>query len=322
MKTINIFLVVLSIFFFKESLSVSFFGGPSPYERLRYNKRFCKGNLDRVVFAVLKKASHRGCLKAGLSKLQKRQSKLYLKFQYTLKERPDVKWNNGVHKLETKDILIRSIQQRLGQTLIAKDPRLTQTTKYGKKLLAEDIASFCARMGDYSLLGDPKGLPSRSNPNIKKMNAHLVLSLIETIDIYKIFEEYRKFLRNLEGRKGIKEEEKKEVLRDVKRMRKTILSILDNLVILKKRLSQKEGGSYKHLLSQREVIKDVLVNVAAVRREQESIERAMALLDPNYSKEMRGADSHSIKNHYRNFYFLIALIRDINVFNRQCLLKH
>jgi len=318
MKTINIFLVVLSTFFFKESLSVSFFGGPSPYERLRYNKRFCKGNLDRVVFAVLKKASHRGCLKAGLSKLQKRQSKLYLKFQYTLKERPDVRWNNGAHRLETKDILIRSIQQRLGQQLIDKDPRLTQTTKYGKKLLAEDIASFCARMGDHSLLGDSK---KKKAPDFKGMNASLVLNLVETIDIYKVLEEYRKFLRNLEGRKGIKEEEKKEVLRDIKKMRKTILSVLDNLVILKKRLSQKEG-SYKHLLSQREAIKDVLVSVAGERREQESIERAMTLLDPSYSKETRGAQSHSIKNHYRNFYFLISLIRDINIFNRQCLLKH
>jgi hypothetical protein len=318
MKTINIFLVVLSIFFFKESLSVSFFGGPSPYERLRYNKRFCKGNLDRVVFAVLKKAPHRGCLKAGLSKLQKRQSKLYLKFQYTLRERPDVRWNNGAHNLETKDILIRSIQKRLGQSLIAKDPRLTQTTKYGKKLLGEDIASFCARMGDHSLLDDSK--KEEKAPN-KKMDAHLVLSLIEKIDIYKALEEYRRFLSDLEGRKGIKEEEKKEALRDAKSMRKTILSTLDRLVILKKRLSQKEG-SYKHILSQREAIKDVLVSVASERRKQESIERAMAVLDPDYSKETRGAESHFIKKYYLNFYFLNALIRNIDKFNTRCLLKH
>jgi hypothetical protein len=312
------YIIFLGLGLLFSGIAISFPLGPSPYERLRYNARFCKGDLKRVVYATLKSYTHRGCLEAGRSKLQNSKSKLYRKFDHPYLPDSQIIVTKD-HRVETKEILIQAIDRRLGNPGTEKDKRLTQATKVGKKLLAEDVASFCALMGNYKLLADYKELSVDSKVDVTTRNASLILFLVKSIDIYALFGEYEDFIKSFEKMKGVKTPEKKEILSHIKRMRDPFLTLLDNLVVLKKRLSQERTNYTKdQLIAQRRAVKNALVGISGARHHQEAMEKAMKMLDPSYIAKDHNTRSE-IGKKYPNFFYFVSLIRYTNLFNNQCL---
>ena len=312
MRKINIFFICLSLVW---GLGEAF--SASPYELLRYNARFCKGDLKRVVYATLKSHTHRGCLKAGRAKLENPKSKLYNKFDHPYAVNPAIIVRKN-HRLETKEILIAAIAERLGATPIQENLRLMQSTDLGKKLFREDIASFCARMGNYELLSN-SGHGRGKKPDFKKLDADLILTKITEIDLYRLFKEYRLFLTSIEQDRKIHPQKKKMVLKDFKGMRESFLILLDNLVVLKKRLSQPNDANFTQdqLFAQRTNVKDALVNLSGQRAHVLHIKRILQLLHP----KMREEDETFgiLFPSYSNLFALLNILRYTDLLNDQCL---
>ena len=291
----------------------------SPYELLRYNARFCKGDLKRVVYATLKPHVHKGCLKAGRMKLESSKSKLYNKFDHPYSAGGHIIVRKD-HRLETKEVLLAAIDQRLGATHLQENLRLTAPTDFGKELFAEDVASFCALMGSHKLWNHLNSLDDVTQVDIRVRNASMVLFLTKSINIYDLFHEYAAFTHSFERLKGINSRDHKEMLTKVKKMRDSLLSILDNLVVLKKRLSQPEQRSLSksELTDQRTKVRNALVGMASNRRHKHNIEGAMAMLDPTYDPRADNLKS-ALRQKYPNFFQLIFLIRYTDLLNDQCL---
>lgn len=316
----NIQLILWGLGLLWVSTATAFSLGASPYERLRYNAQFCKGDLRRVVYATLKSHTHKGCLKAGLLKLKKPKSKLYRKFDHPYSVDPKI-IVKGVHRLETKEVLIRAIEERLGNVDTEKDPRLFSSTEFGEKMFKEDMASFCALMGDYSLIEGQERL-SPQQIDFKTLDVGLILTKAHDIDLYHLFEEYTSFLAAFEKTKMINTHQKEEMMKDLKKMRSSFLMLLDNLVVLKKRLSQSKHAHYTslQLLAQRARVKNALVNISAARHHIYYIEKALRALN---SKGGQKEDEviGGLATPYPNFFHLLVLIRYTDLLNSKCLMS-
>lgn len=275
--------------------------------------------MKRVVYATLKSHTHKGCLKAGRAKLESKKSQLYKKFDHPYAPDPRIIVASN-HRLETKEILMTAIDQRLGEAPIEENLRLTKSTDYGRELFLEDVASFCALMGNYKIWAHLNTLDDAAHVDVKMRNASLVLFLAKSINIYELFPEFSSFLKDFERLKGIQPDKHREILSKIKRMRSSFLIILDNLVTLKKRLSQEKNAtlSKEKLIEQRRVMRNALVGIASNRHHQKNIIEAMMALDPHY--DPRGYNmSSEIRRKYPNFFYLIFLIRYTDLLNTQCL---
>ncbi|MFN7662771.1 MAG: hypothetical protein ACK5PQ_03505 [Alphaproteobacteria bacterium] len=320
-------IIFLGLFFtmafdgFSVSINLSSLG-PSPYERLRYNSRFCKTDLNRVVSALSKSYTHKGCLKTALKKLQDPKSKLYRQFDYPMPGSKEIKVNNIIliqkHRGETRDILIGAIERRLNpKTLYTENTKLLKQADFREDLLREEMGEFCARQGNFKVFpgmvnweqegewtGDHK-------PDFESMNVGLILLKIHEINPYHLIEEYRHLLNSLERLKNIDPQKKKNMVSRLKKIRLRLLFILDNLVVLKKRasLEKYKGGRKAELLKERKPSIEAFVNLRSTFDHVQTIDEAFKALQ---SKK----DVTKIYPHLFNLYVFVWHLNDIN---NQCL---
>ena len=319
MPKLNKFFLFVSLLFTVSGMALPF--GPSPYERLRYNSRFCKADLNRVVSALSKSHTHKGCLIAALKNLKDPKAKLYRQFDYVMPGSKEISDKNLLlrqrHRAETRDILINVIEKRLNLTASReKNPLFLNLTDYGKVQLEEDMGTFCAHMGDFSLLPGNIKWDLDHKPDFNLKNAHLVMTKLNSIDLYELINEYQRLLNALENLKKIDPKVKKDMVNRIKNIRGSLLFILDNLVILKKRASLKKyiGETKDELNKERTRSANTLVNLRASFDHVKIINDVLNLFF--YGK------NDKITEHYPQLFNLYVFISHLNDMSNKCLGLH
>lgn len=317
MKKLTI--TVLGIVLITTFKGLGFSLGPSPYERLRYNPRFCKTDLNRVLSALSKAHTHKGCLKVALKNLKDPKSKLYRQFDYIMPGSEEA-INRKIllvqrHRAETRDILINSIEKRLNLSAPnEKNPRFLNQTDFGARQLKEDMGKFCSDKGDFSLL--PGNVKWDQKPDFNFMNAQLVMTKLDSIDLYELIKEYQRLLNALENYKKIDPKKKKDMVSRIKKIRSSLLFILDNLVFLKKRASLKKymGETKDELKRERERSVNAFSNlVGAFERIQ--------IIDSSFNLFFSG-NSEKITEHYPELFNLYVIISHLNDISNKCVGRH
>lgn len=325
MKKINI--IFLGLFFTVpfNALSVSInlsSLGPSPYERLRYNSRFCKTDLNRVVSALSKSYTHRGCLKTALKKLQDPKSKLYRQFDYRMPGSKDINGTTLIlrkkHREETREILVDAIERRLVPNAThTENTKLLKQSDFGKRQLREEMGQFCARQGNFKVLPgmvnweEVEEWTGDHKPDFTSMNVNLTMLKLYEINPYLLIKEYQDLLNSLERSKNIDPQKKKSLVSRLKKIRSRLLFILDNLIVLKKRASVEKyrGENKQDLLKEKNRSIEAFVNLRSTFDYVQTINEGFKALQSN-------KDVTEIYPHLFNLYVFVSHLNDIN---NQCL---
>lgn len=207
-------------------------------DKIVYNARFCKGNLGRVVSATLKERVYKGCLTAGLAKLDSPTSKLHKSFAYEYNpkgvlDKPMVAKGSKGYSRRTRDILKYAILKRMRQSVSDFDTAFAVTDK-GKNYLALDLNGFCSAFGGRStLLAGDSG-----NYSVIKSTDSLIRLHVQQVNAFELLPEFQHFLAVVSKSKNRRDPDHKRMLSKLKKLKVNFFKNINNLVVLQQRLGQ------------------------------------------------------------------------------------
>ena len=287
----------------------SFFKVPKDF--IVYNYRFCKGNVDRVVSATLKKPLYKRCLKEGLKKLNSRKSRLHKIFAYQYLGREDItaKGSRG-YSSETRDVLTYAIKRRLGMDRGAMNPLLSGQ---GGSIsnIRQSFAEYCKAYGDYTLLAAiNQGLTRQGGPTGVQSDDAILRNMIRVVDLYEVFPQLRELLIELSSKKRLKNPQDKRAYSGVKTFKKDVLRAMDKMVTLKRGLEKEGGGS-------KEYNEKLFTSINALgllgQKYKKRFNDAYKRIDPTFKNEIPETLSQ-----YKDLIFFTEIMRRINEFGLRC----
>lgn len=304
------FLLSLTLFI-AEGQAAFFFKAPRDY--IVYNSRFCKSSLYRVTSAVLKKSLYKSCLEVGLDNLEDRRSRLHRQFDFQLVE-THAAHQEGFKKLSrvTRDVLIYAVRERLGKDLPSQNPKLQGATREGAHFLQEDLASFCRAHGSSELKKSLDG-EGTGRSHLQGDSSLIQNYLKNNIDLYKVFPEFRSFLIQIDNSPYKKSGMDRAKVRKLKKYKQDFLKVIDDVVRLKLRLHQKEDSQ-----AARDRAFLSISNLYNKRKFYDAFAAAATLIDPKF---VGGWASGTTPPEMKNLYFMMDLIRRLNLVGQKCVIK-
>ena len=255
-------------------------------DRIFFNSRFCKGNLGRIVSATLKERVYKGCLTAGLTKLDSPNSRLHKSFAYEYNpkgvlDKPMIAKGTKGYSRRTRDILKYAILRRMGQSVSDFDTAFAVTDK-GKDLLALDLNTFCSKYnGRSTLLAGGSGNYSKIKSTDSLIRLH-----IQQVNAFELLPEFQRFLAIVSKGKSRRDPDHKRMISKLKTLKVHFFKNMNSLVVLQQRLGQNgtDGEAKKA------VVEEALDNLLVFAKHYEVFKQALDTLPKDQKPQFKNLD--------------------------------